>query len=61
MTICVQEDLKEQFNSFIAEKAFPCTGAKAALGKEQVYSMVAGDMRCPAHDGEMLSFLYDFS
>ena len=60
MVVKEKAPLQAAFEGFIGEKGFPCTGAKAALGKEQVYSMVAGHMACPAHDKEILAFLYDF-
>jgi uncharacterized protein len=53
-------DIIATYLGFLNNKAFPCVGAKAALAKQQVKCMVAGDMRCPIDDRSILQFLYDF-
>ena len=50
----------EEYYSFLGEKAFPCVGAKAALGRQKVRAMVAGHMACPRDDRAILDFLYTF-
>ena len=54
------QQIREAYNEFIGEKSFPCVGAKTALGKDQVQTLVVGNMCCPADDRKILSFLYDF-
>lgn len=43
-----------------ATKGFPCVAAMAAVKRGQVSCIVADDMSCPAHDAEILQFLYRF-
>ena len=45
---------------WIGMKEYPCIGAKAALGLAHIRVMVADHMACPADDGQVLKFLYDF-
>ncbi len=45
---------------FLNSKEFPCIAAKAALAKQQLKCMVAGNMACPKDDYEILQFLYNF-
>jgi FPC/CPF motif-containing protein YcgG len=49
-----------EYLSFLDSKEFPCIAAKAALAKQNVKCMVAGNMACPKDDAEILQFLYDF-
>jgi len=51
--------IKEYF-SFLDSKEFPCIAAKAALSRQNVKCMVAGNMACPKDDAEILQFIYDF-
>ena len=53
-------DITGEFIRYIQSKDFPCVGAKAALAKDQLHHMVAGNMACPASDKDILAFLYDF-
>ncbi len=55
-----KETIAQSYYDYISEKAFPCVAAKAALAKQQLHCFVAGHMACPAHDTEILSFLYSF-
>ncbi|MEO5783229.1 MAG: guanitoxin biosynthesis heme-dependent pre-guanitoxin N-hydroxylase GntA [Ginsengibacter sp.] len=50
----------EEYISFLQDKEFPCIAAKAALAKQQVKCMVAGNMACPNDDAGILQFLYEF-
>ena len=50
----------EEYRSFLKAKEFPCIAAKAALARQQVKCMVAGNMACPKDDAEILQFLYEF-
>ncbi|HMK17612.1 MAG TPA: guanitoxin biosynthesis heme-dependent pre-guanitoxin N-hydroxylase GntA [Chitinophagaceae bacterium] len=54
------ENIIDAFIEFINDKTFSCIGAKAALAKDQVQCMVAGNMACPAHDKCILDYLYSF-
>lgn len=54
------QHISEAYIEFIGEKSFPCVGAKTALGKDQVETLVVGNMCCPADDRQILTFLYDF-
>ena len=54
------ENIIDAFIESISDKNFPCIGAKAALAKDQVQCMVAGNMACPAHDKCILDYLYSF-
>jgi len=49
-----------ELTEFISNKNFPCTGAKTALAKNQLKSMIAGNMACPADDKKILNFLYQY-
>lgn len=50
----------EEYYAFLNNKAFPCVGAKAALGREQINCYVAGHLACPKDDREILKFIYTF-
>ena len=50
----------EEYLSFLENKEFPCIAAKAALARQQVKCMVAGNMACPKDDTGILQFLYEF-
>jgi FPC/CPF motif-containing protein YcgG len=54
------QHIRDAYHAFIGNKTFPCVGAKTAFAKSQARSMVAGNMACPAHDEEILRFLYEF-
>ena len=54
------EFIINEYSAFLDEKGFPCIAAKAALARNHVQSFVAIHMACPAHDEEILKFLYNF-
>lgn len=56
-----QEEIEKQYIDFISNRLFPCIGAKTAQSKNQARCMVAGNMACPAHDQQILDFMYDFT
>jgi FPC/CPF motif-containing protein YcgG len=55
-----KEAVVAEYLSFLAEKDFPCIAAKAALARQQVKCLVAGNMACPKDDAGILQFLYEF-
>lgn len=54
------DELVNDYKSFIGNKAFACVAAKAALAKQQLHTMVAEHMACPFSDKAILDFLYAF-
>ncbi len=50
----------EAYKAFIENKDFPCVAARAALVKQQLHCMVAGNMACPKDDRTILEFIYNF-
>ena len=50
----------EAFYSFIRSDSFPCVGAKAALGRNNIKVMVAEHFDRCGSDKEILSFAYNF-
>ena len=52
--------LAESLEAFISAVNFPCLMAKAALNSNQLKSITVSHMGCPAHDAEILEFLYQF-
>lgn len=52
--------INHEYLEFINNKQFPCIGAKAALAKQQIKSLVATHMACPMDDLAILNFLYSF-
>ncbi len=59
-TVIDKETVIQEYLSFLDAKEFPCIAAKAALAKQQVKCMIAGNMACPKDDAEILQFLYNF-
>jgi FPC/CPF motif-containing protein YcgG len=55
-----QQDIIEEYKTFIENKKFPCIAAKAALSKQHVNCFVSGNMACPKDDADILQFLYKF-
>lgn len=55
------EPLVERFGAFLRDPAFPCVGAKSALARSRLRTVVASDMRCGADDQPVYSALRDFS
>lgn len=56
-----QLSLTEQFQEFVADKGFPCTGAKTALSTGQLECFEAHSLLCPANDHEILEALGEFA
>ncbi len=52
--------LEQQLISFVANKGFPCTGAKTALSMGELQCIEARDLRCPADDLRILEKLKEF-
>ncbi len=48
------------YKEYINNKEFVCVAAKAALAKQQISCMVAGNMACPKDDQAIVNFLYSF-
>ncbi len=55
-----KQTIIEEYLSFLDAKEFPCIAAKAALGRQHVKCMIAGNMACPKDDADILQFLYRF-
>ena len=56
-----QAKLIERFESHIKSKDFPCVGAKSALARQQMQTLVVGDIRCPKDDLAIYNALRDFA
>lgn len=54
------DELVNEYKSYIGNKGFACVAAKAALAKQQLHVMVAEHMACPNTDNSILDFLYAF-
>ena len=54
------ENIKQEYFSYIGNKNFACIAAKAAMAKQQIDCLVAGNMACPKDDSKILNFLYTF-
>jgi FPC/CPF motif-containing protein YcgG len=54
------EAITKEYCEFLSRKEFPCIGAKAALSRNHIKSVVLTHMACPAHDAEALQFIYNF-
>jgi len=48
------------FENFVADEEFPCVGAKAALKSCGLQVLEAGNLRCAAHDAEIVVGLQTF-
>lgn len=59
-SVACEQQLKDEYLAFIADRTFPCIAGKAALAKQQIHCMVAGHMACPADDRNILKFIYGF-
>ena len=55
-----EQQIIEDYLSFIEVKEFPCIAAKAAMARKNIQCMVAGNMACPKDDAAIIRFLYDF-
>lgn len=52
--------LTAELCDFIRDAAFPCVGAKSALGRGQIVTVTARDIRCPRDDRKILDALHEF-
>jgi FPC/CPF motif-containing protein YcgG len=59
-TVTPSSGIIEDYFDFIGNKAFPCIGAKAALGTQHIRCLVVDHMACPKDDRAILEFLYAF-
>lgn len=50
----------EAYKDYINTREFVCVAAKAALAKQQISCMLAGNIACPKDDQAILDFLYSF-
>ena len=57
----VQSELQDRFETFIRSSAFPCVGAKSALGKGQITVRIARDVRSAWDDLPIHSELHAFA
>jgi FPC/CPF motif-containing protein YcgG len=55
------DPLAERFRAFIKGPAFPCVGAKAALGRDQIQFVVARDMTSAWDDLRIYAGLHQFA
>jgi FPC/CPF motif-containing protein YcgG len=53
--------LAERFRHFVRNQAFPCVGAKSAVGRDQMRIVVARDINSAWDDLRIYSALFDFS
>jgi FPC/CPF motif-containing protein YcgG len=53
--------LVEKFEAKIKDKAFPCVGAKSALGRQRMQFLTVGDIRCPRDDAAIYESIHDFA
>lgn len=60
MTMSGKTSLSVELFDFIRQPQFPCVGAKSALGREQIVSIEASDMRCPADDARIVAAIHEF-
>ena len=54
------DELINEFKSYIGNKGFACVAAKAALAKQQLHAMVVEHIACPVSDKSILDYLYAF-
>lgn len=50
----------DEYHGMLANRVYPCVGAKAALAKEQIHCFVADNISLPTDDKRIIEFLYDF-
>ncbi|HEX8037581.1 MAG TPA: guanitoxin biosynthesis heme-dependent pre-guanitoxin N-hydroxylase GntA, partial [Chryseosolibacter sp.] len=50
-----------EFMGLLADKAYPCVAARAAMSRNHLSYLVLGDLRCPADDRRILKFIYEFT
>lgn len=55
------DSIADELKDFVADRAFPCVGAKAALKRDQLEVLVAGSIGCDVMDRDITSALQDFA
>ncbi len=60
MTMSGKASLSAELYDFIRQPHFPCVGAKSALGREQIISYEASNIRCPADDAHIVAAIHEF-
>lgn len=55
-----QQEVIQDYLSFISRPDFPCVAARAAFAHDQISCFVAGNMLCAADDKNILDFIYRF-
>jgi FPC/CPF motif-containing protein YcgG len=58
--LSIETEITDVYKTLIANKAFPCVAAKAALACGHIQCMVAQNIACPKEDKAILNFLYGF-
>ena len=54
------DELVNEYKTYVGNKNFACVAAKASLAKQQLHAMVVEHMACPVSDKSILEFLYQF-
>jgi FPC/CPF motif-containing protein YcgG len=54
------QQIVETYKAYLDNKAYPCIAARAAVARQHIKCMVAGNMACPKDDRDILDFLYHF-
>lgn len=57
----IEHPLAQSFRAFVEDRAFPCVGAKSALGKDQMRFVVARDIRSSWDDLRIYPNLLDLA
>lgn len=55
------DEIAQQLRSFVVDPQFPCVGAKAALRRDQLEVLVAGDIREASRDRDITHVLQRFA
>ena len=56
-----EDGIADELRNFVADPSFPCVGAKAALKRDQLEVIVAGDIGCPRMDRDITAVLQEFA
>jgi FPC/CPF motif-containing protein YcgG len=54
------DHIVDAYKLFLLQRSFPCVAAKAAMARQQICCVLAGDMGSEEDDPAILDFLYDF-
>ena len=54
------DDIIQKCMAHLQEKTFPCVAARAAESRQQIKCFVSIAIECPAHDQQIINFLYNF-